>query len=91
MAKKTTPATRIFDKEVFKKSVVYNVKTLFRKTLEEATPQQIFQAVAYTVKDTIIDNWLMPSLKRHLGASFFVFPSLTIYRSARRIPPLRSG
>ena len=33
----------------------------------------------------------VPSLKRHLGASFFVFPSLTIYRSARRIPPLRSG
>ena len=58
MAKKTTPATRIFDKEMFKKSVVYNVKTLYRKTLEEATPQQIFQAVAYTVKDTIIDNWL---------------------------------
>ena len=58
MAKKTTPATRTFDKEMFKKSVVYNVKTLYRKTLEEATPQQIFQAVAYTVKDTIIDNWL---------------------------------
>ena len=33
----------------------------------------------------------VPSLKRHLGASFFVFPSLTIYRSVRRIPPLRSG
>ena len=32
-----------------------------------------------------------PSLKRHLGASFFAFPSPTIYRSARRIPPLRSG
>ena len=32
-----------------------------------------------------------PSLKRHLGASFFAFPSFTIYRSARRIPPLRSG
>ena len=32
-----------------------------------------------------------PSLKRHLGASFFAFPSLTIYRSARRIPPLQSG
>ncbi len=58
MAKKTTPATLTFDKEMFKKSVVYNVKTLYRKTLEEATPQQIFQAVAYTVKDTVIDNWL---------------------------------
>ena len=32
-----------------------------------------------------------PSLKRHLGASFFAFPSLTIYRSARRIPLLRSS
>ena len=32
-----------------------------------------------------------PSLKRHLGASFFAFPSLTVYRSAGRIPPLRSG
>ena len=58
MAKKTTTATLTFDKEMFKKSVVYNVKTLYRKTLEEATPQQIFQAVAYTVKDTVIDNWL---------------------------------
>ena len=58
MVKKTTPATLTFDKEMFKKNVVYNVKTLYRKTLEEATPQQIFQAVAYTVKDTVIDNWL---------------------------------
>ena len=58
MAKKTTPAALNFDKEMFKKSVQYNVKTLYRKTLEEATPQQIFQAVAYTVKDTVIDNWL---------------------------------
>ena len=32
-----------------------------------------------------------PSLKRHLGASFFAFPSPTFYRSARKIPPLRSG
>ena len=32
-----------------------------------------------------------PSLKRYLGAFFFAFPSLTIYRSARKIPPLRSG
>ena len=58
MVKKTTSATLTFDKEMFKKNVMYNVKTLYRKTLEEATPQQIFQAVAYTVKDTIIDNWL---------------------------------
>ena len=58
MVKKTTPAVLGFDKDMFKKSVVYGVKTLYRKTLDEATPQQIFQAVAYAVKDTIIDNWL---------------------------------
>ncbi|MBQ4529192.1 MAG: glycogen/starch/alpha-glucan phosphorylase [Lachnospiraceae bacterium] len=47
-----------FDKEMFKRSVIYNVKTLFRKTMEEADDQQIFQAVSYAVKDSIIDAWL---------------------------------
>ncbi len=47
-----------FKKEAFKKSVEDNVKFLYRKKLEEATQQQIFQAVSYTVKDVIIDNWL---------------------------------
>ena len=47
-----------FNKEAFKKQVRENVKALFRKTLEEANEQQIYQAVAYTVKDTIIDHWL---------------------------------
>ena len=47
-----------FDKELFKRSVLYNVKTLYRKTLEEATPQQIFQAVSYAIKDMIVDNWM---------------------------------
>ncbi len=49
---------RSFDKELFKKSVLYNVKTLYRKTLKEATPQQIFQAVCYATKDVIIDDWM---------------------------------
>mgnify|MGYP000533295408 FL=1 len=48
-----------FEKETFKKSVRDNVRFLFRRTLEEATPQQIFQAVSYSVKDVIIDNWLL--------------------------------
>jgi len=47
-----------FKKEAFKKSVKDNVKTLYRKTIDEATPQQVFQAVSYAVKDVIIDNWL---------------------------------
>ena len=58
MAKKTTQASFAFDKELFKRSVLYNVKTLYRKTLEEATPQQVFQAVAYAIKDAVVDNWL---------------------------------
>jgi starch phosphorylase len=47
-----------FDKELFKRSVLYNVKTLYRKTLEEATPQQIFQAVSYAIKDAVVDHWM---------------------------------
>ena len=47
-----------FDKELFKRSVLYNIKTLYRKTLEEATEQQIFQAVSYAIKDQVIDMWL---------------------------------
>ncbi len=48
----------MFDKELFKRSVLYNVRTLYRKELDEATPQQIFQAVSYAVKDQIIENWM---------------------------------
>ncbi len=47
-----------FDKDLFKRSVVYNVKTLYRKSMEEATPQQIFQAVSYAIKDAIVDHWM---------------------------------
>lgn len=47
-----------FEKETFKKEVKHNVKTLYRKTIEEATPQQLFQAVSYAVKEVIIDDWI---------------------------------
>ena len=47
-----------FDKALFKSAVTFNVKNMFRRTIDEATPQQIFQAVAYTVKDDIIDQWI---------------------------------
>ena len=58
MKSTTTKKTQKFDKELFKRNVLYNVKTLYRKTLEEATPQQIFQAVSYAIKDQIIENWM---------------------------------
>ena len=47
-----------FDKEVFKKNVLDNLKSLFRKTMDTASQQEIFQAVAFEVKDLIIDRWL---------------------------------
>lgn len=47
-----------FDKKAFIQDVRDNVKNLYRKTLEEASQQEIFQAVSYTVKDEIIDKWL---------------------------------
>ncbi len=56
--KAVAPALHTIDKEQFKRSVIYNVKTLYRKTLEEANQQQIFQAVAYAIKDMVVDEWL---------------------------------
>ena len=46
-----------FEKETFKETVKDNVRALYRKTAEEATPQQLFQAVSYAVKDVIFDDW----------------------------------
>lgn len=49
---------KMFEKEQFIKEVKGNVKNLYRKTLDEASVQEVYQAVAYTVKDVIIDQWL---------------------------------
>ena len=57
-ARMTATSTPRFDKEMFKQSVIYNVKTLFRKSLEEASPQQLYASVAYALKDAIIDHWM---------------------------------
>ena len=59
MAASEKPAkAKEFDKELFKRSVEYNVRTLYRKNLEEADAQQIFQAVSYAIKDRIVENWM---------------------------------
>ncbi len=47
-----------FDKDLFKRSVEYNVKTMYRRTMKEATEQQVFQASAMALKDQIIDCWM---------------------------------
>ena len=74
-----------FKKEEFKKSVKENVKMLYRKTIEEATQEQIFQAVSLAVKDVIIDNWLLtqkqyekddPKIVYYLSMEFLMGRSL---------------
>ena len=57
-AQKAAEKKPTFDKELFKRSVLYNVMNMYRKNLEEATPQQIFQAAAYSIKDRVIGNWM---------------------------------
>lgn len=47
-----------FEKEAFKKEVKQNVKHLFRKEIEEASQQELYQAVSYAVKEAIIDDWI---------------------------------
>lgn len=47
-----------FDKEVFKKEVIDNVKLLYRRNIDEASNNQLFQAVAFAVKDYIMDKWI---------------------------------
>ena len=65
-----------FDKQAFIAEVKDNVKKLYRKNIEEADKQQIFQAVSYAVKDTIIDNWMMPrkSTRNRIRNTFTICP-----------------
>ena len=79
-------AKRLFNKEFFIRSVKYNVRTLFRKEIEEATEQQIFQAVGYAVKDAIMDAWIAtqkeyekadPKIVYYMSMEFLI--NLTFY------------
>ncbi len=49
---------RNISKKELKKSIIENVKNQYRRTIDEATPQQVFQAVSYAIKDIIIDDWI---------------------------------
>ena len=49
---------KTFNKKAFKKQLQGMCRLLFRRNLDEATPQQVYQAVAYTIKDDIIDEWI---------------------------------
>ena len=50
--------TNTFNKEEFKKDIKDNCKLLYRKNIDECDDQQKFQAVAYSVKNIIIDKWI---------------------------------
>jgi starch phosphorylase len=56
--KKEMAMKRIIDKEKFIQEIKNNVKNLYRKTLEEASQQEVYQAVSNAVKNVIIDQWL---------------------------------
>lgn len=49
---------KVFSKKEFIASVTENVKTMYRKTLKEATQQEIYQAVSLAVKDVVMDEWM---------------------------------
>ena len=45
-------------KEAFKEAVFENIKNQFRKTIDQVSEEQLFQAVAFAVKDIIVDEWI---------------------------------
>ncbi len=45
-------------KKEFKQKIANNMRMLYRKDIEEASKQQLFQAVSYALKDYIIDMWM---------------------------------
>ena len=50
---------KMFQKDVLIRNIKDNVRMLFRKTIEEASNQEVFQVVSYAVKGVIIDQWRM--------------------------------
>ncbi len=67
---------KLFEKEVFKKEVRENVRRLFRKTIEEATEEQIFQAVSYAVKDVIMKHWIATQEQYRKGVKTVYYMSM---------------
>ena len=47
-----------FNKEKFKGEIIDHIRNFSRKTLEDASPQEIYQAVAFAVRDVITDDWI---------------------------------
>ena len=47
-----------FNKEKFKEEILDHIRNFSRKTLEDATPQELYQAVAFATRDIITDHWI---------------------------------
>ena len=47
-----------FNKSKFKEEILDHVRNFSRKTLEDCTPQELYQAVAFAVRDIITDDWI---------------------------------
>lgn len=46
------------DKKHLKATIIDNVKALFRKDIDEASNEQVYQALSYAIKDIIMDKWI---------------------------------
>ena len=68
--------SQTINKDELKKTIVFNVKSIYRKTIDEATPAMVYQAVALAVKDMIIDRWiaLIKSTTSRMRRSFTTCP-----------------
>ena len=45
-------------KESIIEMMSHNVKTLFRKNIKNATPEELYQAAAYTVREIVNERWM---------------------------------
>ncbi len=53
------------DKELFKNQLFENVKMLSRKTIETASKEQVYEALVFTVRDYVTNNWIKTHEKYH--------------------------
>ncbi len=74
--KSNASLNKLFNKADFKKEILENIKLLFRKTIDNASQEEIFQAVALAVKDIIVDEWLATHKKynEETQRSFIICP-----------------
>lgn len=70
-----------FNKNKFKNEILDHIRNFSRKTLEDASPQEIYQAVAFAVRDVITDDWIQtqraytekaPKIVYYLSMEFLV-------------------